>query len=326
MKTLSRRHALLVSLAALTGAAAGAATPDTYPQRSVRIVVPYAAAGASDLVARKLAVELGKTWSQPVVIDNRAGANTIIGTEAVAKSPPDGYTLLLTSNAYVINPSLYERLPYDWKKDLVPITKVADIPQVLVTHTGYAAQSFKQLIQLAKDKPDHVTYGTSGIGGPGHLAATLLDDMAGVKLRQIPYKGAAPALNDLLAGQIALMFNGIPATLPQITAGKLVPLAVASRQRSPMLPNVPTVAELGYPGYEAGTWVGLYAPAATPAAIVTAVHQAVSAILATAEMQSWLGSQGLTPVGNTPQQFASDAIDEWKRWGALIRKNGIRPE
>jgi tripartite-type tricarboxylate transporter receptor subunit TctC len=326
MKTLSRRHALFVSLAALTSAAAGAATPDIYPQRSVRIVVPYAAAGASDLVARKLAVELGKTWSQPVVIDNRAGANTIIGTDVVAKSPADGYTLLLTSNAYVINPSLYERLPYDWQKDLLPITKVADIPQVLVTHAGYAAQSFKQLIQLAKDKPDYVTYGTSGIGGPGHLAAALLDDLAGVKLRQVPYKGAAPALNDLLAGQVALMFNGIPATLPQIKAGKLVPLAVASKQRSSMLPNVPTVAELGYPGYEASTWVGLYAPATTPPAIVSTVHKAISAILATAEMQSWLNSQGLTPVGNTPQQFVSDSNAEWKRWGDLIRKNGIRPE
>ncbi len=326
MKTLSRRHAFLVSFAVLTNAVAGAAAADAYPQRSVRIVVPYAAAGASDLVARKLAVELGKTWSQPVVVDNRAGANTIIGTEAVVKSLADGHTLLLTSNAYVINPSLYERLPYDWKKDLVPITKVADIPQVLVTHTGYAAQSFKQLIQLAKDKPGYVTYGTSGIGGPGHLAAALLDDMADVKLRQIPYKGAAPALNDLLAGQIALMFNGIPATLPQITAGKLVPLAVASRQRSPMLPNVPTVAELGYPAYEAGTWVGLYAPAATPPAVVNAVHQAVSTVLASAEMQSWLSSQGLAPVGSTPQQFASDSDAEWKRWGALIRKNGIRPE
>jgi tripartite-type tricarboxylate transporter receptor subunit TctC len=326
MKKMLWRYAFLGACALQICGTAHAASPNTYPQRTVRIVVPYAAAGASDLVARKLAVELSRVWSQPVVVDNRAGANTIIGTDVVAKAQADGYTLLLTSNAYVINPSLYENLPYDWKKDLVPITKVANIPQVLVTHRGYPAQTFKQLLDLARSKPDYVTYGTSGTGGPGHLAGALLDDMAGVKLRHIPYKGAAPALNDLLAGQIALMFNGIPATLPQITSGKLIPLAVASHQRSPMLPNVATIAELGYPDYEASTWVGLYAPAGTPSGIVAAISKATVNALAVADMQSWLATQGLTPVGNSPQQFSAESISEWKRWGDLIRKNGIRPE
>ncbi len=322
---LRRTGLAALSLAALTCcASAGAAAP--YPNKSVKIVVPYAAAGASDLVARKVSFELNRIWAQPVVVDNRAGANTIIGTDYAAKSAPDGYTLLLTSNAYVINPSLYEKLPFDWRKDLVPITKVATIPQVLVTHTDFEAKTFPELIRLAKQKPDQVTYGTSGIGGPGHLAAALLDDLAGVKLKQVPYKGAAPALNDLLSGQIALMFNGIPATLPQIAAGKLVPLAIASKARSPMLPDVPSIAELGYPAYEAGTWVGLYAPAATPKDIVAKVQKDVETVLAGKEMQDWMAAQGLMPVGNKPAAFAADMNDEWKRWNTLIRKTGIKPE
>jgi tripartite-type tricarboxylate transporter receptor subunit TctC len=313
---------LVFPVALLTGPAFGAATG--YPQRPVKIIVPYAAGGASDLSARFVGQALARIWQQSVVIENRPGANTMIGSEAVASAANDGYTLLWTSNAHVINPALYPKMPYDWRKDFVSITQVALIPQVVVTHPSFSAQTFTDLIKLAKSKPDSVTFGSSGTGGPGHLAGALLNDIAGIKLLHVPYKGAGPAMNDLLGGHIALMFNGIPATLPQISAGKLVPLAMASKDRSPLLPNVPTVAELGYPSYEASTWVALFAPSGTPLDVVDKIQRDVAAALKSKEMINWLREQGLQPVGSTPSAFQMSLNEEAARWQNVIQKAGIK--
>ena len=303
-----------------------AAADEVYPQKSVRVIVPYGAGGASDLIARKVGEGLTRMWKQSVVIENRPGGNTITGSDFVARSAADGYTLLWTSNAHVILPSLEEHLPYDWTKDFSPITQVALIPQVLIARSGFPSRTLAELVVLAKQKPDTITYGTSGTGSPGHLAGELLNETAGIKLRHVPYKGSGPALNDLLGGHIDLMFNGVPASLAQINGGKLTALGMTTKSRLAALPNVATLAEQGYPSYEASTWVGLYAPAKTPVAIIDKIQKDVATVLATKEVEDWLREQGLAAVGSTPAVFQAVMAEEYGRWNRVIKRAGIKAD
>lgn len=322
--TNALRRAIALMFTALL--AFPAASNDAYPQKPVKVIVPYGAGGASDLIARKVGEGLSRMWKQPVVVENRAGGNTITGSEFVAKAAADGYTLLWTSNAHVILPSLYERLPYDWTKDFSPVTQVALIPQVVIARPGLPYRTLAELIVAAKQKPDTITYGTSGSGSPGHLAGELLNETAGIKLRHIPYKGAGPALNDLLGGHVDLMFNGVPASVAQISGGKVGALGMTTKARLAALPNVPTVAEQGFPGYEASTWVGLYAPARTPVAIIDRMQKDIATVLATKEVTDWLREQGLAPVGSTPAVFQAVMEEEHSRWNRVIKRAGIKAE
>jgi tripartite-type tricarboxylate transporter receptor subunit TctC len=302
------------------------ASAQSFPQKLVRLVVPYSAGGASDLVARRVGEGLARIWKQPVVIENRAGANTVTGTDYVAKSPNDGYTLLWTSNAHVIVPSLQERLPYNWKADFSPIAQVALIPQVIIARDGLPVANVRELVALAKQKPDTITYGTSGSGSPGQLAGELLNEAAGIQLRHVPYKGSGPALNDLLGGHIDLMFNGIPASIPYIASGKLKALGVTTKARLPVISKVPTIAEQGYPEYEASTWNGLFAPTGTPAPLIEKIQRDVAAVLADKEITDWLSAQGLAPVGSTPVAFQRALVEEHARWERVIKRAGIKAE
>lgn len=310
----------------LSALALPSATAQAYPQKPVRIVVPYGAGGASDLIARKVGEKLSQAWNQPVLVENKAGGNTVTGSEYVARAAADGYTLLWTSNAHVIVPSLYDKLPYDWKRDFAPVTQVALIPQILIARADLPARSLTELVAAAKQNPDGLTYGSSGSGSPGHLAGELFNESAGIRMRHVPYKGSGPALNDLLGGHIDLMFNGIPASISQVNGGRLKALGLTSKSRLSILPQVPTIAQQGYPNYEASTWVGLFAPAKTPAALVQKLQQDVAAVLQAKDVVQWLQEQGLAPIGSTPAVFEAALDEEAGRWNRVIRRANIKPE
>jgi tripartite-type tricarboxylate transporter receptor subunit TctC len=327
MDALFRRRrfsAALVAAAALGLAAPGAAQ-DNWPSRPVRIVVPFAAGGATDVVARSLAKELGDLWGQPVVIDNRGGAGGNIGAEVVAKSPPDGYTLLMASGSILtVNPHIYAKLPFDAKKDFVPVTNVASGPQLVVVHPGVAAKNVAELVALAKAKPGGVNFGSAGIGSQTHMAAENFVDAAGIQATHVPYKGEAPALADVIAGQIQFAVPNIAAAAPHVQSGTVRALAVTSLTRSPMLPDVPTVAESGIAGFENTGWFGLLAPAGTPQTVVNRVHADTVKALERRELKERLSGLGMAPVGNTPAAFASAIDDESKRWEKVVKSRGLK--
>jgi tripartite-type tricarboxylate transporter receptor subunit TctC len=322
----SRRQALGVLLIGAFGLAVGAPAhaQDAWPNRSVRMVVPFAAGGATDVVARALGKDLSELWGQPVVIDNRVGAGGSIGAEVVAKSPPDGYTLLLASGALTINPHLYAKLPFDTHKDFIPVTNVASGPQLLVVHPGVPAKSVKDLIALAKAKPGTVNFGSAGIGSQTHLAAENFVDAAGINATHVPYKGEGPALADLISGQLQFLVANIAAAVPHVNNGTIRALAVTSLARSPLLPDVPTVAESGLPGFENSGWFGLLVPAGTPQAIVNKIHADTVKVLERREMKERLSVQGMVPIGNTPAAFASAMQDESKRWAEVVKSRGLK--
>src|SRR5687767_6905072 len=261
--------ALLVLAVHTQGALAAAAE---YPAKVVRIVVPFAAGGSTDLLARSIAQRLNDAWKQPVIVDNRAGGGGIVGSEHVAKAPADGYTLLLgTVTTHGVAPSLYRKLPYDAQRDFAPITELASIPQLLSVHPSVPVRSVRELVTLARTRPGELNYGTAGNGSASHMAMALFESATKVRMTHVPYKGSGPALTDLLGGHLSLMFDVIMTSLPHIQSGKLRTLGSSSLQRSTVIPEVPTIAESGYPGYEAMVWFGLFAPAATPPDIVRRV-------------------------------------------------------
>ncbi len=306
--------------------AAGAATAQMYPAKPIRIVVPYPPGGGTDVVARTIAQKLHETLGQPAIVDNRAGANGIIGTDAVAKAPADGYTVLITIATHAINPTLYSKLPYDTLADLAPVSLLAEYPFVITVHPSVPAKTIKEFIAFAKSRPGQLAYASSGNGSGPHLGMELFRSMAGIDMVHVPYKGAGQAMTDLLSGQVPVFLNNFLAAMPMIKAGRLRALAVTSRNRSGAMPGLPTVAESGVPGYFVTGWYGMFVPAATPAAVVGALHAGTVKALKSKDVSDRLSNEAAEIVAGTPQQFADFLKIEIAKWAAVILKAQMRPE
>jgi tripartite-type tricarboxylate transporter receptor subunit TctC len=317
-----RVHAALWLAAVATGLATALASADAsaqaFPTRTVRIVVPFPAGGTTDILARQLAAGLAQRWNQAVVVENRGGASGTIFSTELARTVPDGYTLMLTATHHVINPGLYRNLPYNTRTDFTPIAEVAAVPNVLLVNPEFPPKSVVELIAYAKANPGKVNFGSSGVGGANHLSGELFKSMAGVDMVHIPYKGAAPALNDLLGGQIPVMFDSVPGVIGQIKAGKLRALGVTSLARSPALPNVPTIDEAGLKGFEATAWFGLYAPGRMPAELVQKLSTDVLAVLQSPAVRAQYAEQGAEAGAMTQPQFAAFVASELDKWSKVI--------
>jgi tripartite-type tricarboxylate transporter receptor subunit TctC len=324
--TRLREHATLTAVvaAAVLLTFGHDASSQSYPVKVVRVVVPLAAGGPGDLLARAIGPKLSENLGQPVVIDNRPGANTNVGNEAVAKAAPDGHMLLLTASTLTINPSLYAHLAYDPIRDFAPIALVALTPLVLVAHPSLPVKSVKELIALAKSKPGQLLYGSAGNGSTLHLAGEMFNTMTGVKLTHIPYKGVTNAFSDLLGGQISLMFPGTPIALPQAKAGKLRALGTTGARRTPAAPELPTIAEAGVPGYEVSVWYGFLAPAGTPSGVINRLHAELGKILQLPEIKERWAVLGAEPVYNTPDQFAAFLKTDLGKWAKVVRDSGAK--
>jgi len=296
-----------------------------FPTKPIRLVVPFPAGGTTDILARAVAQKLTETNGQPVVIDNRPGAGGNIGAELVAKSAPDGYTLLMgTVGTHAINPSLYAKMPYDHQKDFAPVILVAGVPNVLVINPSVPANSVQELIAYGKANPGKLNFASSGSGTSIHLAGELFKTMSGVQMTHVPYKGSAPAIADLLGGQVQIMFDNLPSALPQIKAGKLKALAVTSAQRASALPDVPTIAEAGLPGFEATSWFGLLAPAGTPKEVIAKLNAEVAKWLASPEAREKLAAQGAIAAGKTPEDFTQHIVAETAKWQKVVKESGAK--
>jgi tripartite-type tricarboxylate transporter receptor subunit TctC len=315
--------ACVAALAVVVTPGAGAQAP--YPNRPIRIVVPFPPGGATDILARAAGQKMTEAWGQSVVIDNRPGAGGNIGSELVAKAPNDGYTLLMgTVGTHAINASLYAKMPYDHVKDFAPVVLVAGVPNVLVVHPSVPANSVQELVAYAKANPGKLNFASSGSGTSIHLAGELFRVMAGVQIQHVPYKGSAPAVADLVGGQVQLMFDNLPSALPQIRGGKLRALAVTSATRAPALPDVPTIAESGLPGFEASSWFGLLAPAGTPREIIVKVNGEIDRWLATPEAKEKLSAQGANAAGGSPEDFAKHIAAETAKWAKVVKESGAK--
>jgi tripartite-type tricarboxylate transporter receptor subunit TctC len=301
------------------------ASAQPYPNKPIRLVVPFPPAGTTDILARDVGQRLTDALGQSVVIDNRPGAAGNVGSDLVAKSAPDGYTLLMcTVSTHAINPSLYSNLPYDHIKDFAPIILVARVPNVLEVNPGVPVFTVADLIKLAKEKPGQLNFASSGSGTSIHLSGELFKTMAGVDMVHVPYKGSAPAITDLIGGQVQLMFDNLPSSLQQIKAGKLRAIAVTSAQRSPALPNIPTIAESGLPGFEATSWFGVLAPAGTPPAIINRLNAEIDKWLQSPEGKDKLLEQGALPAGGTPEQFTAYIKSETEKWAKVVKASGAK--
>ena len=323
------RRTLLAALAASLAVAAAvppaALAQTAFPTRPIRIVVPFPPGGTTDLLARAAAQKMAEAWKEQAVVDNRPGAGGNIGAELVAKAPPDGYTMLMgTVGTHSINASLYAKMPYDHVRDFAPVILVAAVPNVLVVHPSVPVNSVAELIAYAKANPGRLNFASSGSGTSIHLAGELFKVMAGVTMTHVPYKGSAPAIADLVGGQVQLMFDNLPSALPQIKAGRLRALGVTSAQRAPALPDVPTIAESGLPGYEASSWFGLLAPAGTPKDVVAKVNGEVARWLASPEAKEKLLSQGANAAGGTPEDFARHIAAETAKWQQVVKASGAK--
>ncbi len=323
---LSLRAAASLS-AALAISTPHAAAADAYPAKPIRFVVAFPPGGGTDIIARAIAQKLSGRLAQQVVVDNRPGAGGNIGTDIVAKAAPDGYTMLMGSaGPLAINASLFAKMPFDPVRDLAPVTLAASTPNVLVVHPSLKAATVKELIALARARPGEINFASSGHGTPAHLAGELFNSMAGVKLVHVPYKGASPALADLLGGQVHLMFSTMPPALPHVKDGKLRALAVTSAKRSPATPELPTVAEAALPGFEANTWHGVVLPAGAPVAIIARLNREIVAILHLPEVVERLSGQGAEPVGSTPEEFAAYIRSETVKWAKVVHESGAKAE
>jgi len=317
-------------LAIAAGAALGllalaplSAHAQAYPAKPITIIVPFSAGGATDILARVVGQYMAKDLGQPVIVDNRAGAGGNIGTQAVARATPDGYTLLMgTVGTHAINQSLYGKLPFDPIKDFAPLTRVALVPNLLVANPAQPFKTVKDMLAYAKANPGKVTFGSSGSGSSIHLSGELFKHMAGVDIQHVAYRGSAPAVNDLLGNHIAVMFDNMPSAIGHVKSGKLRPIAVTTPQRSPALPDVPTIAEAGVPGYEATSWFGLLAPAKTPAPIVAKLNASILKALADPDVKKKLMEQGAEPHPESPEQFAQFIASETGKWGKIVKQSG----
>ncbi len=333
MKSIRLRARAAWLQAALCGFAAGAAPAadsgrdaGNYPARPVRMIVPYAPGGGADTLARFIGQALGESFGQSFVIDNRGGGGTILGSDLAAKAPPDGYSIIMVASTHAVVSSLYKSLPYDPIRDFAPVVRVAAAPNILVLHPSLAATSVKELVALARAKPGGLIFASSGNGGGSHLAMELLRSMTRIEMVHVPYKGTGPAMIDLLAGQAKLMFGGMIGTVTHVRSGRLRAIAISSAARSSITPEVPTVAESGYPDYEATTWYGMLAPAKTPAAIVQALNNRSATVLKDAKLLSRIHAQGAEASVNTPDQFAAYIRSEQVKWAKVVRESGAKPE
>jgi len=307
--------------------AAGFATAQSYPLKVVRLIVPFPPGGSTETLARLLGVKLGEVWGQQVIIDNRPGASGIIGTEIGAKAAPDGYTLLMGSGApLTILPGLHAKLPYDPVKDFAPITNMAAVPNVIALHPSVPARNVKELIALARARPDQLNFSSNGAGTPGHLAGELLKAMSGVRMTHVPYKGAAPATMAVLSGEVSMTITTTTAVLPQAKAGRLKIIGVTTLQRLAPLSDVPTVAESGIAGYEAISWFGLVAPAAVAPDVLKKIYADARQVLNTHDMRERVASHGATLIINTPEQFRAQIRDDLAKWARIIKISGAKAD
>jgi tripartite-type tricarboxylate transporter receptor subunit TctC len=319
--------ALSIAVGACTGVHAQS-YPQVYPAKPIRFIVPYLAGGAGDIYARTMGQKLFEALGQTVIIDNRPGANGIIGSDLLAKSPPDGYTIVMGNSApFVLNPSLYARLPYDPVRDFAPVTQGTYYGYVLVLHPSVPAKNIEELVALAKGRPGQLAYGSTGTGGANHLAGEFLAMMAGVKLTHVPYKGSAAALADVLGGQLPMMFDTLITSVPQLKAGKLRAIGFSGNRRAAQLPDVPTMDELGLKGFEVSSWQGILAPAGTPPAVVDRLYTVTAQSLKMPDVIERLATQGGNElIGSTPAQFAALIKAEIVKYGKVIKAAGIRIE
>jgi tripartite-type tricarboxylate transporter receptor subunit TctC len=305
--------------------AAASAHAQVYPDKPVRMIVPFAAGGILDIVARAVGERLNGPLGQPVVVDNRSGAGGAIGAEITARAAPDGYTLLTGHiGTHAINPSLYPKLAYDPVRDFAPITLVAMFPLGLFVHPSVPAQSVSELVALARAKPGQLNFASAGSGGPTHMAGEMLKAMARIDIVHVPYKGNAAALNDLLGGRVQMFFSNLLTAMPHVRSGRLRALAVSTAKRSLQVPELPTMAEAGVPGYEMTNWIGMLAPAATPRAIVLRLNRDIAAILGAPDMKERFRAQGLDLVSSTPEEFAAFIRSELAKWRKVVKESGAR--
>ncbi|HEX4042150.1 MAG TPA: tripartite tricarboxylate transporter substrate binding protein [Xanthobacteraceae bacterium] len=325
---MGRIGAVLIGMAALLAAAAPqSAKAQDFPTRPVRIVVAFPPGGPTDFVGRIVADKMTQLLGQRVYVDNKPGANGTLGGADVAKSDPDGYSLFLTtSGAVTVSPHIMPKMPFDTFRDFAPVALVTTVHEVLVVSPQLGVKNVKELVALAKKKPGGITFASTGVGSPPHLAQLLLDAAAGVKFLHVPYRGAAPALTDLLGGQVQVVALDIPVVIAQIQAGKLIPIGIAGDKRDAVLPDVPTLAEQGYPNTDASNWYALLAPAKTPAAVIEKLNKAVNDALNDPALHDKLVKTGATPVGGTPEALGTFMRAQYDKWGRIIKENGIKPE
>jgi tripartite-type tricarboxylate transporter receptor subunit TctC len=319
--------AALACAAIATGLAFNAAAQtNNYPSHPIRVIVPFPPGGSTDILARTVFQQLGKQWHQSIIIDNKPGASGIIGTEMGARAEPDGYTLLMGSGGpLTINPALYAKLPYDPVKDFEPVTVIATVPNIIVANPSLPVHSVKDLIALAKSEPGKLAFSSTGNGSPGQLAGEMFKSMTGIDMLHVPYKGSAPSVSAVLSGEVALNFTTTPPVIPLVKAGKLRALAVTSSTRVPDLPNVPTVAESGLPGYEAISWFGVVAPRGTPDAIVKKLNVDLVRIINSPEVHKQIIETGSIPSANTPEQMEKMIVDDTAKWAKVVKDAHIKP-
>ncbi len=321
---IAPRLVLLMGLAFCLSVPAQA---QTYPDRPIRLIAPFPAGGLADVLARAVGDEMSKTLGQPVIVENRAGAGGNTGADAVAKAAPDGSTLLMSSAGILTaNPFLYAQMPFNVETAFIPISNVAQMSMILVVHPKVEAKTLAAFVALAKAQPGKLNFGSPGIGTTGHLGLAMFMHAADVKITHVPYRGAAPAVTDLIAGQIDGVVDNPPTVIAHIQSGKLRPLAVAASKRMPLFPDVPTAAEAGVANYEASSWFGIVAPAGTPPAVIARLHQAIAAAVRTPAMQERFAKSGASLVGDTPEHFAQQIRDERVKWGTIIKAANIAPQ
>ena len=318
-----RARIWLVMIGMLCAAAAHA---QDFPNRSIKLIVPFAAGGSTDTVSRIIANKMSASIGQSVIVENRPGAGGNIGADFVAKSRPDGYTLLFPAGSFAINTALYSKLPYDPVKDFEPVILICTVTGILVTHPSVPANSVQELITLARNKPGTVNYASAGSGTVIHLAGELFKNMAKVEMTHVPYKGSGPALADLIGGQVQIMFANMPGTLQHVKAGRLRVLGVTSEKRSPVLPDVPAISEAGLPGFQAATWFGVFAPAGTPPAVVARLNSEFAKALATDEVLEHMKSEGAEPIGGPPERLRAFLKAEIDRWTPVVRASGAKAD
>ena len=322
-----RKHPVAIVILAMLGLSGGLAWSQSYPARPVRIIVPFPAGGGADIFARLIGRKLGENLGQSFVVDNRAGASGIIGCEAVARSAPDGYTLLMgTTGTHTTNPAVFSKLPYDSIKDFAPVSLVAESPFVLLVHPSLPVKNVKELIQLAKSRPGELNYASSGLGSSSHLGFELFNSMAGIKAMHVPYKGLGPASADTIAGNITMTWDSITASGPLIKAKRLRALGIGSAKRSSLLPDVPTISESGLTGFELGSWYAFFAPAATPLETIRNLQREVVKAIAAPGMREQFAVLGAEPVGGTPEELAAVVQRDLVKWAKVAREAKVKAE
>lgn len=324
MHAIGRLHFASLAFAGMVIAASSWA--QTYPLKPVRMVVPFAPGGNTDIIARVFTPKASEILGQQIVVDNRGGAGSVIGTEVVAKSAPDGYTLLMVSAAHTINPAMIKKLPYDSVKDFAPISLIADVPTAFVVHPSLPAKTVKEFIAIARARPGQITYSTAGSGTVGHLAAELLSSMANIKLIHVPYKGSGPSMVDLVAGHVQMQLSSLPAAIPYVHAGRLRMIAQTGTQRSAAARETPTMIESGVPGFVVSSGFGMFAPANTPRAVIERVHAALVKALNDPAVKDNLGKQGADVVASTPDEYDQFNRAEIAKWIKVVAQAGIKPE